>query len=88
MKDKTVTSDMVELDGADIYPNWENIIQGPNSAQVNTSESQTEGGLDFSVDMLLDEKGVDYWQELFNSMNFPGMDLMAVDFVEIFPVMI
>ena len=31
-------------------------------------------------DLQLEEQGQAYWENLFNSMNFPGMDLMAVGF--------
>jgi len=74
MTKKDTSLDMVELNGEDVYPNWENLLK---NSDENSQEKQ-ESELDISMDMLLDEKGVDYWQNLFNQMNFPGMDLMAV----------
>lgn len=78
MIDKTATSEMTELDGLDIYPNWDKLVQSTGD-QKETVDLETQSSeLDISLDMLLDEKGTDYWQDLFNQMNFPSMDLMAV----------
>lgn len=75
MVPKKTSSDMVELSGEDVYPNWESLIQNNNEPKEVAAKSE----LDISLDMLLDEKGTNYWQDLFNQMNFPGMDLMAVN---------
>ena len=32
------------------------------------------------LDIQLEEQGQAYWESLFNEMNFPGMDLMAVQY--------
>jgi len=74
MVTKQTSLDMLELSGEDVYPNWEKLIQ----SNVENKEELSKSELDVSLDMLLDEKGVDYWQDLFNQMNFPGMNLMAV----------
>ena len=79
MKDKTATLDMTELDGADIYPNWDSLVQGTGDKASGKISTEDEN-LDISLDMLLDEKGTDYWQDLFNQMNFPGMDLMGASY--------
>ena len=75
MATKKASLDMVELSGEDVYPNWENLIQN----NIENKEESSKSELDISLDMLLDEKGTNYWQDLFNQMNFPGMDLMAVN---------
>ena len=79
MTEKTATPEMTELDGADIYPNWDSLVQGTGDKTPN-KPVENEGELDISLDMLLDEKSTDYWQDLFNQMNFPGMDLMGVTY--------
>ena len=74
MTDKKTSSDMVELNGEDVYPDWENLLQSNGGAQTGKKQSD----LDISLEMLVDRKGLSYWQDVFNQMNFPGMDLMEV----------
>lgn len=67
-----------ELDGAEIFDNWEQLVQSPAS---ETSTSKEE--LDFSALMGESEKGVDYWENLFQESNFGGMDLMGLSYYPI-----
>lgn len=50
----------------DIFANWENLLQCPVADDI------------LPDDLQLAEAGQAYWENLFNEMNFPGMDLMAV----------
>ena len=53
----------------DVFSDWDKLLQAPLFDEPSLS------------DMQLEEQGQDYWENLFNQMNFPGMDLMAVPFV-------
>ena len=78
MVTKQTSLDMVELSGEDVYPDWENLLK--NNTENKDGKNTAKSELDISLDMLLDEKkDINYWQDLFNQMNFPGMDLMAVN---------
>ena len=66
-----------ELDGAEIFQNWDQLIQDPQSSSVpNTIKEE----LDFGSLMSGDEKGPDYWENLFQESNFAGMDLMGLSY--------
>lgn len=57
-----------ELNMDEVMPDWEALLQ-------------TFSGGEESLDNLtLEEEGQGYWENLFNQMNFPGMDLMAVPY--------
>ena len=67
-----------ELDGADIFENWEQLVQSPaTSGPVSPDE------LDFSDLMGETEKGADYWESLFQESNFCGMNLMGLAYYPI-----
>ncbi len=60
-----------ELDARSIFPEWDELL---------TSSVQEE---DSDLSQLLDDKKDQaYWETLFNEMNFPGMDLMAVTYFQ------
>ena len=54
------------LNAEDVFHDWESLLESPifDSPDLN--------------DLQLEEQGQAYWEALFNEMNFPGMDLMAV----------
>ena len=54
------------LNAEDVFHDWESLLETPifDSPDLN--------------DLQLEEQGQAYWESLFNEMNFPGMDLMAV----------
>ena len=54
------------LDAQDIFADWDKLLQEPVSDNSLLDN------------MELAEQGQAYWEALFNEMNFPGMDLMAV----------
>ncbi len=55
------------LNAADVFADWDRLLQTPFDSEI-----------DPLAGMTLEEEGQAYWESLFNSMNFPGMDLMAV----------
>ena len=57
------------LNAEDVFSDWEKLLQTPLFEEESLNEMQ------------LEEQGQDYWENLFNQMNFPGMDLMAVPYV-------
>ncbi len=57
-----------ELNIDEVMPDWEALMQ------------TFSGGTEKLEDLTLEEQGQDYWENLFNQMNFPGMDLMAVPY--------
>ncbi len=64
-----------ELDGTDIFDNWDQLVGQPAS---QLQKSELDDGL---MDALMsDEKGQDYWVNLFQSENFAGMDLMTAPY--------
>ena len=67
-----------ELDGAEIFQNWDQLIQ---PAQNEPPSSKEE--LDFDTLMGSTEKGPDYWENLFQESNFGGMDLMGLSYYPI-----
>ena len=55
------------LDPSSLFENWEQLLQTPIFEE--------------DLDALsVAEQGQDYWEKMFNDMNFPGMDLMAVSY--------
>ena len=54
------------LNAEDIFSDWDKLLQTPLFDEDNLN------------DLELEEQGQAYWKSLFNDMNFPGMDLMAV----------
>ncbi len=67
-----------ELDGAEIFQNWDQLIQDPQNSSVSPKEE-----LDFDALMGSPEKGPDYWENLFQESNFGGMDLMGLSYYPI-----
>lgn len=65
-----------ELDGAEIFDNWEQLVQ--SSAHEGSATQQEE--LDFSALEVGTEKGLEYWENLFQESNFAGMDLMGLSY--------
>ena len=64
-----------ELDGKDVFDNWEQLVQ--------TSDATKElpiGELDLSGLMGKEENGLDYWENLFQESNFGGMNLMGLSY--------
>ncbi|MBQ7413730.1 MAG: hypothetical protein IJV07_05635 [Alphaproteobacteria bacterium] len=55
------------LNAEDVFSDWNQLLETPlfDDAELNN--------------LQLEEQGQAYWENLFNSMNFPGMDLMAVN---------
>ena len=54
------------LNAEDIFADWDKLLQEPVVDETSWD------------DLQLAESGQAYWENLFNEMNFPGMDLMAV----------
>ena len=67
-----------ELDGAEIFQNWDQLIQDPQNTATSSKEE-----LDFDALMGNPEKGQDYWENLFQESNFGGMDLMGLSYYPI-----
>ena len=67
-----------ELDGAEIFENWDQLLQSSNQSKSDTKEE-----LDFSDLMGTSETGSDYWENLFQESNFAGMDLMGLSYYPI-----
>ena len=65
-----------ELDGAEIFKNWDQLIQDPQPS----GGAADKDNLDFSELMGKSEKGADYWENLFQESNFAGMDLMGLSY--------
>ena len=66
-----------ELDGSVIFENWDQLIQSP---QGNSSVPVQAEEMDFSELMGSSEKGLDYWENLFQESNFSGMNLMGLSY--------
>lgn len=56
---------------------WDALFGEDESSKIN-DEDLFLGSFDDAF--LKEEKGQDYWVNLFNEMNFPGMDLMAASY--------
>ena len=64
-----------ELDGAEIFENWDQLIQSPEGTAVSPMEE-----LDMSGLIGQEEKGEAYWENLFRECNFGGMNLMPLNY--------
>ncbi len=64
------TDDILDttLSGSDIFSDWDRLLETPSSDNFNPE------------DLLLETQTQDYWENLFQEMNFPGMDLMALPY--------
>lgn len=62
------------LDPLAVYADWDELIKEPQNEEVDTLS-----------ELLGEEHGQAYFEALFNEMNFPGMDLMAVSFFRAVP---
>lgn len=62
------------LDPSAVYTDWERLVQEPDAQEADSLS-----------DLLDEERGQAYFETLFNEMNFPGMDLMAVSFFRAVP---
>ena len=67
-----------ELDGAEIFQNWDQLIQDPQNSTTSSKEE-----LDFCGLVETSDKGADYWENLFQESNFAGMDLMGLSYYPI-----
>ena len=67
-----------ELEGAEIFENWDQLLQSSNQGDATSKDE-----LDFSDLMGSSEKGPDYWENLFQESNFAGMDLMGLPYYPI-----
>ena len=56
------------LNAQDVFAEWDKLLQEPLYDTTSIDDLQLEG------------KNQAYWESLFNDMNFPGMDLMAVPY--------
>ena len=56
------------LNAEDVFSDWDQLLQSPLFDEDNLNNLE------------LEEQGQAYWKSLFNEMNFPGMDLMAVSY--------
>ena len=62
-----------ELDGAEIFENWDQLIQSPAGA----TSTQTE---ELDMSGLMGKRGEAYWENLFQESNFGGMNLVALNY--------
>ena len=72
-------TDSPELDGKEFFENWDQLTQSPKD--VHNHSSQTD--MDLSDLMVEEEKGADYWENLFQESNFAGMNLMGLSYYPI-----
>lgn len=56
------------LNAQDVFAEWDKLLQEPLYDTTSIDDLQLEG------------QNQAYWESLFNDMNFPGMDLMAVPY--------
>lgn len=56
------------LNAKDVFSEWDKLLQEPLYDTTSIDDLQLEG------------QNQAYWESLFNDMNFPGMDLMAVPY--------
>lgn len=66
MAENTTLSMSTTLNAEDVFHDWESLLEAPVFDSPDLA------------DLKLEEQGQAYWESLFNEMNFPGMDLMAV----------
>ena len=64
-------NEMVELDGAQVFSDWNNLINGDKAQPAETKE-------DISLDNLMTDGGGDRWLREFQTTNLMDMDLVAL----------
>ena len=64
------TNKMVELDGADVFADWNNMMGSDPTPKANDG--------DFSLDNLMTDGGDDHWLQIFRETNLCDMDLVAL----------
>ena len=69
------TPDLTQLDGSEIFDNWDQLM-GENTSS-KTSDSELDS---LMAGLESEEKGQDYWVDLFQNENFGGMDLMSAHY--------
>ena len=69
------TPDLTELDGSEVFDNWDQLMG--NSLPTKEADTTLDG---LMGDLQANEKGQDYWVDLFQQENFAGMDLMGVQY--------
>jgi len=67
-KNEQQLSVSTSLNAEDVFADWDKLLQAPLFDDESLDQMQLEG------------QGQGYWEKLFNEMNFPGMDLMAVPY--------
>lgn len=70
-----MTDNLTELDGSELFDNWDQLVGQESSG---SQKSELDNGL--MDDLISEEKGQDYWLNLFQSENFVGMDLMTASY--------
>ena len=73
------TSD-VELDGAEIFSNWSQLVQTDEVAQKQNT-ANTDDVLDMALDNLALDGGDAHWLEVFQKTNLSDMDLVALPLI-------
>ncbi len=69
-----MSENLTELNGSEIFENWDQLV---GEKSVSPKETLDSGLLD---SLMSEEKGQDYWVNLFQTENFAGMDLMTVKY--------
>ena len=59
------------MSGKDVFADWDQLLQAPLFDETEMA------------DMQLADQDQKHWEDLFNQMNFPGMDLMASSYREV-----
>lgn len=70
-----------ELDGADIFSNWDQLVQ---SDQPATHPNASDDTLSLALDNLALDGGETHWLSLFQKTNLSDMDLVALSLVRSF----
>ena len=65
----------VELDGAEVFSNWDQLVQSDDKSTTNTDI------LDMALDSLAVDGGDEHWLKLFQKTNLSDMDLVALKLV-------
>lgn len=65
----------VELDGTEIFSNWDQLVQSDEKPATSSDV------LDMALDNLEFEGGEAHWLELFQKTNLSGMDLVALQHI-------
>ena len=64
---------MTELEGTDVYSDWDSLMSAPSSSAPKSSEA------DLTLDNLIGGNGDTEWLSIFQKTNLPGMDLVALN---------